>query len=145
MSFADDIAKFAAKTQARADLIVAKVVLDLHASVTMKSPVGDASYWASPPPKGYVGGRFRGNWQLGVDQAPSGKLNVVDPSGSIAIGAAVSALPGEAAGKVYFIVNNLPYGRALEDGHSRQAPQGMVGLTLTEFQGMVAEAVGAAR
>lgn len=137
MSFANDLARFAAKTQARADLIVSKILLDIGRSVTLKSPVGDASYWASPPPKGYVGGRFRGNWQLGVGSAPGGTLDVIDPGGGATIGAIAAEIPAQSAGHVYYIANNLPYAQALEEGWSRQAPQGMVGLTVQEFSSYV--------
>jgi len=42
---------------------------------------------------------------------------------------------------VYFLVNNVPYAQALEDGHSTQAPQGIYGLTALEFQQYVDSAV----
>jgi hypothetical protein len=38
-------------------------------------------------------------------------------------------------------VNNLPYGIALEYGHSKQAPSGMIRVTLARFQQIVDEAI----
>jgi len=35
----------------------------------------------------------------------------------------------------------VPYARALEEGHSRQAPQGVVGLTVIQYQRIVDDAV----
>jgi hypothetical protein len=53
-----------------------------------------------------------------------------------------SSTPKNAAGKVHYIQNSVPYIEALEEGHSgRQAPHGMVGLTVAKYQGMVDEAV----
>ena len=160
MSFADDLARFAADTKEKANTVVRKVVLDVGVSVVTKSPVGDPEYWLfnrgtseSPdyvhylayrdPPEGYVGGHFRANWQYGDGAQPDGEVSSVDasPGGSVTIGAIVSKLPKEAAGKIHYLVNNLPYALRLEDGWSRQAPAGMVGLTVAEFHSMVEEAV----
>ena len=41
------------------------------------------------------------------------------------------------AGQVAFIVNNLPYAIPLEYGHSTQAPNGMVRITVERFQQIV--------
>ena len=46
------------------------------------------------------------------------------------------------AGKVHYIQNSLPYMQALEDGHSTQAPAGMVAITQTEFQDYIQKALG---
>lgn len=143
MTFALDLQRFAEKTKEKADDAVGAIVVQVAARVDMRSPVGDASYWTSPPPPGYVGGRFRANWQLGVDTIPAGELNVVDPTGEATRGRIFAMVPDDAAGKTYFLVNNLPYAHRLEDGYSRQAPQGMVGLTVVEFQQVVREAVEA--
>lgn len=143
MTFALDLQRFAEKTKEKADEAVGAIVVQVAARIDMRSPVGDASYWTSPPPPGYVGGRFRANWQLGVDTIPAGELNVVDPTGEATRGRIFATVPDDAAGKTYFLVNNLPYAHRLEDGYSRQAPQGMVGLTVVEFQQVVREAVEA--
>ena len=43
--------------------------------------------------------------------------------------------------KVQFFTNNLPYAAALENGHSGQAPGGMVRVTVARFQQIVLEAI----
>lgn len=88
-------------------------------------------------PKGYVGGRFRGNWQLGVDSAPMGELDRIDPTGVETLAENMDRVPPAAAGHIYHLVNNLPYAQRLEDGYSKQAPAGMVGLTVVEWGGIV--------
>jgi hypothetical protein len=141
-TFALDLAKFADKVKARSDEVVGDVVVQISSALDRRSPVGDATYWKNPPPKGYVGGAFRGAWQLGIDERPSADVYTIDPSGATAQGRILAAIPEKASGKVYYIVNNRPYGQAIEEGHSRQAPQGLVGLTAIEFPQMVEQAVG---
>lgn len=93
-------------------------------------------------PKGYQGGGFRGAWQFSFDGPIDADIERLDPSGSIATGALVTALEGldiKAQGKVWFC-NNKPYSEAIEFGvagksplypiWSRQAPRGVVRITL---------------
>lgn len=91
--------------------------------------------------KGYVGGRFRGNWQVTIGAAPAAALDRIDPNGSDTIAAAAAALASFKVGPPIYIQNNLPYAIPLEYGHSTQAPQGMVRITVTEFEQIVAQAV----
>ncbi len=142
-TFSLDLAKFADKAKGRFDDVVGDVVVQVAAALDRRSPVGDASYWKSPPPKGYVGGRFRGNWQMGVDTIPAGETGLIDPSGATAQGEILARIPEEAGGKVYYLMNNVPYAEEIEKGSSRQAPQGLVGLTAIEFPQMVEQAVAA--
>ena len=138
MTFDLDISKFVAKTKGKSDKVVRKIVLDIGRRVVERSPVGDATYWKSPPPPGYVGGRFRGNWQHGIGDIPRSVFDTVDDVSGERISASVNN--GEAF-SVHYIVNNLPYSISLENGHSRQAPPGgIVGLTVVEFGGIVREA-----
>lgn len=103
-------------------------------------------------PKGYVGGRFRANWQLGVGEMPKGELFQKSPpatdfpSGDQTIARNLRKIPAAAGGRIYYLVNNLPYGQPLEDGHSTQCPPGgMVKLTMMEFSQFVNAAVAGAR
>lgn len=142
-TFALDLAKFADKVKGRADDVVGDVVVQIAQAVDRRSPVGDATYWKSPAPKGYVGGRFRGNWQLGVDIRPAGETGRIDPTGADTQGEILARIPTEAAGPVYYLLNNVDYAQRIEEGWSRQAPQGLVGLTAIEFPQMVDQAVAA--
>lgn len=139
-TFALQISEWAKKANERADQVVGRVVVNIASRLDARSPVGDATYWKHKPPPGYVGGRFRGNWQLGVETIPQGETGRVDPAGGETLGAIVREIPTKAAGLRFFLVNNVPYAQRIEDGWSRQAPNGLVGLTVTEFQGIVAEA-----
>lgn len=152
MTFALDLARFAEKAQEKADEAVAGIVYGIAASVDNLSPVGDATYWKNPPPPGYVGGRFRANWMLGVDVMPTGTTTLVDTSakglnGGTTTARIAAAIPDDAAGHIYYLANNLPYAQALEHGHSRQAPgpSGIVGRTQIRFQQIVRDAVEAGK
>lgn len=143
MTFALDLAKFAEKCADKADAAVGNIVVRVAAEIDKRSPVGDALYWQSPPPKGYIGGHFRGNWQLGIGALPVGEIPGADPTGAAAQTRILAAVPDEAAGRVYFIANNAPYAMRLEQGWSRQAPEGMVGLAAVMFQQIVDDEVRA--
>lgn len=144
MSFGDDVERFARRASARADAITRKIVIDIGTALVMKSPVGDPDYWISPAPPGYTGGRFRANWQYGVAEANPTTTEEIDKSGSATIAGIVGKVSMDAGGKIHYITNSLPYARRLEDGWSkRQAPHGMIALTVTEFQPIVAAATRA--
>ena len=136
MSFTADISAFVRHANGNMDQVVRKIILDLGTRIVEKSPVGDATYWSSPPPPGYVGGRFRANWQYQFGVVPSGVKDEISPTGAVSITSLLKVMTGPTRG-IHFIANNLPYAQRLENGWSRQAPRGMVGLTLGEFQNIV--------
>lgn len=150
-TFALDLARFADKVRGRADAVVGDVVVQISAALDRRSPVGDRERWDVNKdrkakglplyPPGYIGGHFRGNWQLGVGVIPTGEIPGVDPTGANLNGRVIAKIPEDAAGKVYWLANNVPYARRLEDGHSSQRPKGLVGLTAIEFPQMVEQAV----
>lgn len=141
MTFALQLQKFAEKVGVNADLVVQKTTLEVARSVIMKSPVGNPELWKSPPPPGYVGGRFRANWVFGVGQVDTTTTEDIDAKGTATLNKLAAAIGATGAGGVTFISNSLPYGPALELGHSGQAPSGFVRLTVAEFQQFVNNAV----
>lgn len=126
-AFALDVSKFVQKVQARADLVVRKIALDVFSKVIMRSPVDT--------------GRFRGNWQVAIGEIPAGTVDVNDKEGTATIAKVTAEALKLKAGQVIFLVNNLPYAWPLENGHSSQAPSGMVGITVVEYQQIVDAAV----
>jgi hypothetical protein len=91
--------------------------------------------------KNYVGGRFRGNWQFSIDTPADGVLDQIDPSGNVSVAVLMTQVQALTIGQTAYLANNLPYGIALEYGHSKQAPSGMVRITLARFQQIVDEAI----
>lgn len=145
--FNSDMDTLLARLDARLSNVTANTVVQVAASLMAKSPVGDPLRWKRhEAPAGYRGGHFRANWQHGFNVTPSGVVKGVDPSGQATlntIATRVAATQGEHG--VHYLVNNVSYANALEYGHSSQAPQGMVGLTVAEFPDIVARAVASAK
>ncbi|MEB6589621.1 hypothetical protein MXM82_10810 [Pseudomonas asiatica] len=92
--------------------------------------------------QGYVGGRFRSNWQLTTGAPAAGEIEEIE-SAEATLGRIIAAAGDLSAGEVAFIVNNLPYAIPLEYGHSSQAPAGMVRVTVADFQNIVDRVVRA--
>jgi hypothetical protein len=74
-------------------------------------------------------GRFRGNWQCSVGAPAAGVLEVEDKSGGPTITAGMVVVAALDRPGWFWIVNNVPYAVALERGHSRQAPAGVLAVT----------------
>jgi hypothetical protein len=136
-----DIAAFAARAKDKADLVARKVVFDLGDSVIMMTPVGNPALWKTKyPPKGYVGGRLRGNWQFAIGAPPDGEFDTPDPSGEGSRSSILGASAGFGIGDTGYIANNLPYATKIEYGWSTQAPGGMVGITVQRFTEFIEKA-----
>lgn len=81
-------------------------------------------------PAGYTGGRFRGNWQVGLDVQPEGETGRIDPNGNITMAVGNYMIEQFKVGtKAIYFTNNVPYAYRLEFGHSSQAPNGMIRIT----------------
>lgn len=91
---------------------------------------------------GYVGGRFRGNWQVSFDVAKTGTLERIDPTGQDSKGEGIGVIQGftTQVGTIW-MMNNLPYSQRLEYGHSSQAPAGVVRISVLEVQMFIDRAV----
>ena len=121
--FADKILAFKKKVLPdQFILFQKKIAFELLNRVTFKTPVDT--------------GRARANWQVEVDQIPSGVVDKTDKGGSSTLNNGAAAIgtlkPGDF--KVVFIANNLPYIVPLENGSSQQAPQGMLAVSIEEVE-----------
>lgn len=96
--------------------------------------------WAG---RNYTGGRFRGNWQVSLNEPIKTAIDRIDKTGSVtmAAGRAILAMVDSSVSAVYFS-NNVPYARRLEFGWSKQAPNGMVRITAIESRQMIREVLG---
>ena len=81
------------------------------------------------------------NWTHSTGARVVQEIDGIDKSGSITNGRIMASVPQKAAGLVHYIQNSVPYIQALEDGHSRQAPNGMVALTQIEFKDFLTKAL----
>lgn len=117
-----------------------KVARELSAlvlqTVVMGTPVGNTTLWSDEARRrarpGYVGGRARANWTVGLGEAPAEVKDTTDANGAGTINAGKAVIAGAVKGPVEIhIVNNVPYIVPLNDGHSKQAPAGFVELAVT--------------
>ena len=86
-------------------------------------------------------GRARGNWQVEIGSAGTQVLDVEDESGDETIAAGAATLERyrtQIGFPAIVLFNNLSYILKLENGFSKRAPRGMVGITLSELQPEVA-------
>ena len=124
-----DIDKWCGKSKAKLDDVKRTFAFMLYSAVVKKTPVDS--------------GRARGNWNVSVGSpdysvSDSTTPKVQDPS-------QMPKAPGDTA---IYVANNLPYIKTLEfggypnppknpsgktvNGYSKQAPQGMVGITVAK-------------
>ena len=133
-SFEDQIRAWQAKTERKLTQVGRKVALELFSRVIFKTPVDE--------------GRARSNWQVSIGSPANGTVEINDKNGRATMAKATAASAGFDAGDTIFLTNNLPYIMKLEEGgypdgpktvngFSRQAPAGMVALTVQEFAQVV--------
>jgi hypothetical protein len=79
-------------------------------------------------------GRARGNWQVTIGSPAEGENKSGDP---IARGGEVIEKIERIGSGLFYISNNVPYIEALENGHSDQAPLGMLAVTLQELNAIL--------
>lgn len=110
-----DLAEFAKRIDVKLGLVVEKISYDLHGKITKRTPVDT--------------GRARASWGVAIgepDRSPPplpGKQSYEAPSfGDVKI-------DGKSP---VFITSNLVYMEPLENGHSGQAPHGMVAISVAE-------------
>lgn len=94
-------------------------------------------------------GRFRGNWQVTPNRPPLYALNNYDKDGDKTIAEGERAihaiLRGGGAVRSIHFSNMLIYANALEYGHSKQAPAGVVGIVAIRLRSFMAEAIKESR
>lgn len=134
------LAKFAEKTNAKVETVIRKVSLELLKGVVLMSPVGNPDLWKHPV-KGYVGGRFRGNWQVSIGVPAAGALDLTDRNGAATISKGAAVITNVRADESIWLVNNLAYARRIEYGWSKQAPAGCVRVTVARFQSLIEKTI----
>jgi len=116
-----------------AEKAIRMAAIKTFAKIIIMTPVGNSDKWKTPyKPKGYVGGRARSNWMLGATLTNK----------------TIDSTEGENNGEEYirnelpktnlvdnktYFYNNLPYITSLEYGHSGQTPDGMVRVSLLNW------------
>ncbi|WP_051000099.1 hypothetical protein [Sinorhizobium fredii] len=121
--FSIELGKLAEElTTGEVQQLTKKLALAGLKGVVMKSPVDK--------------GTFRGNWNVSIHAPDVSTTETADKSGDVTIAKGEAVIAAAAPYQAIHISNGLAYGPSLENGHSKQAPQGMVALTYAELQSM---------
>lgn len=113
--FEFDLEEFAKELNIAVKTVVVKIALDLHSKVSFRTPVDT--------------GRARASWDV-KEGSPS---EFVPPPGNYGGPKPVGAggLKGE---EVIFVTSAVHYVEFLENGSSKQAPAGMVDISIAEIE-----------
>ncbi len=142
--FSDQIKDWTTKVKAKNEKQCRAIALDLFARVVKATPVGKPWTWKHPPKpgSGYVGGRARGNWYVMLGKSPA-VVDITDnkiDDASAAQAHVVRQLQKFNMENPVWLTNGLPYIHRLEyDSWSKQAPNGMVRVSMTEIGAIVRE------
>jgi|WetSurMetagenome_2_1015567.scaffolds.fasta_scaffold89909_2 hypothetical protein len=127
-SFTADLSKFVEKTKLKPGQVMQKVAFDLFSAVQRRTPRDTL--------------RAVTGWQVGVGAQPSGS----DPGPGQHSPPPPPVIPTIGPDQAVYYINNVHYVPYLEYGtasygFSRQAPAGMVRISIAEFQSYVAKAL----
>lgn len=117
-------AEFREKVEDRLLEVVQKLGMELLQRIVMKTPVDT--------------GRARGGWSVSIGNPSTGETGNIDRGGGETISRGAAVITGLTELQALWIVNNVEYVSFLEDGHSGQAPAGMVAVSLAEMQSFFA-------
>jgi hypothetical protein len=117
MSFSDGIAGFAKRAGAKIDDAVASVCAETSVRIIKKTPRRT--------------GRAKGNWFASIN-IPSSETSETRKESEAISDAMIAS--NDASGKIFYLTNNLKYIRPLEYGWSKQAPEGMLRISIAETE-----------
>ncbi len=120
------IDRLAAKAGLRLETVARKITFELFKAVTLRSPVDT--------------GRFRANWNVSWDvpNFATGEQTNANRANAEILKVVAQGAP---MGGVTYLSNGLPYARRLEYGWSRQAPAGMVRISVAAVASFVRKAI----
>ena len=127
MTFSADVSRIMAKARTRMEAVARGSVVALATDVIVPSPVDT--------------GRFRANWRAGLDEIDGTTDNEVDKTGGVSIERAKAVAAQMKIGDVAYVTNSLHYAEKLEYGWSRQAPFGMVRVTVARAPVIIADVI----
>lgn len=134
----NDLKKAEKKIQEAIEKSMRGACIELFSEIVRKTPVGNPLLWKNPAAKGYIGGTLRGNWQASLRSPETSTVDTTDETGSHTISQGASKVNSfKISDKDIWFSNNLPYAQKIEDGHSKQRPQGMVKTTIKQFSKLI--------
>lgn len=120
-----DLSRFAKKFDVDIKTVIRKISFEAFKRIILRTPVDT--------------GRARANWGVKVGSPVTYQIESEDKSGSATLSAASDGtLSWDCEGSI-FLTNNLPYIGQLEYGSSKQAPSGMVRITMEEMTAWISQ------
>lgn len=141
-----ELDKLVRNARASVEEVYRKAAFDLTSAIVFRTPVDT--------------GRLRGNWQTQLGSAPDGEIEGTDSAGHGTLGKANGVIFSAQLSDSIFVVNNLPYAEVVEyglypnppkrgtktiGGYSKQAPAGMVRVSIREFTAFIEAAAAKVR
>lgn len=143
MNFYEALLAFEEKVQKRADKVVYELVCAVVAETVHFSPLGVWANWSphwqkKRPFKSYKPGHFVRNWvyATGDSYSPGEYPGVSDKINRTKTLWSWVEEEG-ASNKRHILTNSTSYAMQLEQGHSKQAPEGIVGPIFKEMKGVL--------
>lgn len=119
MSFSASVDKWCKKSDAKIQRVIRQSTIWLFTEVVMRTPVDE--------------GRLRGNWVISENEPIKDQREVFDTSGQFSVRIFGEFVTGKQ--RKVMITNSLPYAYAIEmEGHSAQAPNGMMRVSARRFK-----------
>ena len=119
-----EIDKFTESVPEKVTVLQKKIAFEAIRRIPEKTPVDT--------------GRAKGNWQITIGSPAGAILELFDKDGNPTIAKAMAQLQNLPPYQVVYITNNVHYIIYLENGHSMQAPAGMVSVTIEELRQLFA-------
>lgn len=124
MTFTADLRRFHINTMEKYRKVLRTSAFDLFSAIVLATPVDK--------------GVLRNNWYAEIGRGSTESTNEGEPSGQSAISRIQNRIESADELSTVFLTNNLPYASRIEfDGHSAQAPTGMVRVNLLNWNTIV--------
>lgn len=118
MGWSNKPSSFTAMALNDAEQHVKTITAEVLQQVVVRSPVMD--------------GEFRASHKVTLDSPDSTYLKEYDESGYETIAQGLKVAASAKFGGLIYVQSNSPYGMALENGHSQQAPNGVYALSFQD-------------
>jgi len=119
--FDADLREFSKQLKIKLDVVIRKTILDVWAAAVAISPVDT--------------GRFSASWMIEQGKIPN---NDGLPPGNYRGPKTPDVPTKDVTMAPWYIYNNVEYAEALENGHSQQAPAGILDIALAEVEASIA-------
>lgn len=113
-------------------------MFEMYGKIVSRTPVGNPSLWHYPVHKDYDPGTLRNSWNISFNGTIRNSIGQFSSSSKLEANGGISfKLDSNNKDKGAVISNAQPYALRVEAGWSTQAPQGMMRITVAEYQNII--------